>query len=478
MRTYHFIFVLIFLLAPIAIYANIVPADNAKLNYRLIGFSFLQQENATAYRLEIYEDGNIQSKPLLIKEQKDNKIIATVPAFGKKYSWRVKYLNKKKVIATSELYHFSVNENPHLGENRARIVVLSSAPKYKDMLFFFDNTKTLCNMQGEVLWFLPVIPGITDSSVGMIRDIKLTDDGTITFLTKKNVYEIDYDANILWSAHKDDSIYTDSVEQFHHEFTKLSNNNYMTIGNINVLANSTKQPQVRNDTAKNVTPKTMCGMILEYNPQRQIVWKWNSCNYVDAVDAVSHFNSFYFDEKKRVVYSSYRNLNRVLKVAYPSGKILAQYGEDARQSGSLKGTGMFYYQHNCGVNSDGDLMLFNNNYKAHLPAPQRNSESIASVTVFKEPVTESDNLEVLWEFKIDFDSLASPVSAGGGSVCELDKGDYLVCTGIPGRNFIVSKEKKVLWNVLTERYEGGWKSMDGYRASPVRPAALPQLLFR
>src|SRR5690606_2279096 len=103
-----------------------------------------------------------------------------------------------------------------------------------------------------------------------------------------------------------------------------------------------------------------CSHVIEYDAKSNIVWKWNSCDYVGLDDASSHFNSFFFDEQRKAVYTSYRNLNTVIKAEYPSGRMVAKY------NGGLNG--MFYFQHNVGVNNDGNMMLFNNNYKSHLAA--------------------------------------------------------------------------------------------------------------
>jgi len=303
----------------------------------------------------------------------------------------------------------------------------------------------------------------------VIRDLKITRNGTITFMSNVNAHEIDYDANILWSAHDAKTEDSNIVQQYHHEFTKLSNGHFMTIGNIRSIENTVNnEVRINSDSGtKKIMP---CGYVIEYDTKSNIAWKWNSCNSIGFDDASSHFNSFYFDEKKLVVYTSYRNFNTIIKTEYPSGRLLATYNGGRN--------GIFYYQHNVSLNNDGNLLLFNNNFKAHLAAKERNTLSICSIAVFKEPATATDTLQKIWEFTCDFDTLASAISPGGGSVQQLSDGDYLVCTGLPGRDFIVSKDKKVLWNILVEENKNGWKPFGGYRISPVTPNQLHKLIFR
>lgn len=461
--------------------AKIQPAEGASLHYRLIGFTFPECAQATAYRLEIFEDVPLRkgdSKPIITKQETTNKIIATVPAFGKAYKWRIKCLNKTKVISIGEMHSFSVNNNPFSDTVISRLHVVNKASKYKDLMLFFDNTRTLYNLSGEVLWYLPVIAGISDSAAGQLRDIKLTADGTITFLTIKNVHEIDYDGHVLWSAPNDGKVSGDTAEQYHHEITKLSNGHHMVIGNTLTanIANDIK------DTAKKAAGKESkipCGTLIEYNTENKVVWTWNSCEYIKAGDPATHFNSFYFDEKNKAIYTSYRNINRIVKLSYPSGRVLAQYGADLKNEGNYKGNGMFYSQHNAGMNSDGNLILFNNNFNMQLSGAERkDSNSIPTIAVFREPVSTNDTLQKIWEFSTDIDSLVKPLSSSGGSIHELDKGDYLVCTGLPGRSFIVSNDKKILWNAISEKKDGGWKPFSIYRVSPVSTVDLQHLLFR
>lgn len=465
----RFAVLLVFILCAMRSDAYVWPEEGASLHYRLIGFSFPAREGATAYKLEVSQRGG---KKVVVQVSGSNRLIATVPAFGQAYSWRVLYMKKKKVIDSTPVYHFSVLPNPYIDNSNYRVHVIDTAQQYKDLLVFFDNTRCLHNMKGEALWFLPVIPGITDTTFGMVRDLKLTPQGTITVLTTKNVHELDYNGNVLWSGPNDGSVSGDSTDQYHHEFTKMPDSTYWVIGN---------KMMHPHDIDKNVqdggNAKTPCGTIIQYNARKEVLWTWNSCEHISMGDPTTHFNSFYFDRKNKVVYSSYRNISRVIKAAYPSGRVLAQYGQSAGDA-QVKGNGVFYSLHNVGINSNGDLHLFNNNFIMGSADPKANDKRASTIVVFKEPAASSDSLVKLWEFSCDIDTFAGPIASGGGSLCELDKGDYLVCAGITGRSFIVSADKRVLWNVVTEKREQTWKPFAGYRVSPVWPGQLHRLLFR
>jgi len=483
MSRLQFLLLAMLFLARLGVVAQLMPNEGDSLHYRLIGFQVPEQPKATGYKLEVFafntsKTKSLSAKPILTQQEKTNKIIATVPAFGKQYLWRVQYLNGKNLIGKSEAYSFVVRENPYSNKEVARVDVINAATKYKDMLVFFDNNRSLYNMQGEPVWFLPQIPGVNDTGIHVVRDIKLTKDNTITFLTNKNVHEMDYYGHVLWSGPNDGKVSGKAAEQYHHEVTKLSNGHYMTIGDKFIPSDDVGKTDTATLLPTNKGPLTPCGTLIEYNAKNEIVWTWNSCNYIKLGDLITHFNAFYLDEKNKVFYTSYRNIGRIMKAEYPSGRMLAQYGFDMNNDGSVL-TGNIFSQHNCNLNSDGNLILFNNNFKMHLSTAEREKDCIPAVVVFKEPTSEDKTLQRIWEFKTDIDTFTKPMSSGGGSVRELDKGDYLVCTGLPGRNFIVSADKKILWNVVTwQKEKGEWKPASGYRISPVRKEELPKILFK
>src|SRR5690606_31950324 len=139
--------------------------------------------------------------------------------------------------------------------------------------------------------------------------------------------EIDYEGNVLWSGPNDGRVSGDTTDQYHHQITKLSNGNYMTIGNTLIDPNTVQSDNTTTAEASQQS-KLPCGTIIEYEPDGDIAWLWNSCNYLHQGDPTTHFNSFYFDERNNVVYTTYRNISRVVKAAYPSGQVLALYGHN------------------------------------------------------------------------------------------------------------------------------------------------------
>lgn len=465
-------------------YGQIHPADGDTVNYRMVGFKVPEKKNITGYILEVHEylvrdDGTIHTKFLFEQQSDKNKIVATVPAFGKSYKWQVKYLQKEKVTDSTGFNIFSVGSIAYTDTNKYRMRIVTNKLGGRDYFLFVDGTRTMYDMNGNALWYLPNIPGIVDDNT-ILRDIKVTPFNTITFLTSKNAFEIDYDGNVLWTAPNDGKISGDSSERYHHEFTRLKNGNYMVAGLKYIqkdipentpLPNNKTGIGKRNGKAYNEIPYAT---LIEYDYMKKIVWVWlsevhftNADLFVLSPDANSfrsntHMNAFFFNEEEKTIYTSHRNINRIVKIAYPSGKVLANYGEDYNGEIEISGHGMFYGQHSCRINSKGQLYLYNNNHQVG----DTSRSNISSVAIFKEPVYSTDTLEKLWEFNCDIDTLTSSFTIGGGSVEELKTQDIIVCMAF-GRNFIVSKSHQVLWDsIIEEAIESNkWKVyQQGYRS--------------
>lgn len=493
---------LLFSLSSIRVHAQFLPKDGDTLNYRLIGFAFPSMEKATEYQIEVSEysfqpNGEQVVNKIFEKRYGTNRVIETVPEFGKSYKWRVLYKKKNKTINTTPYYYFSTAKNPFSSPAITRLNIIDAATEHKDLLVFFDNTRTLYNIKGEPLWFLPPIEGVTNDNINSIRDIKLTPFGTITFVTYSNVFEIDYDGNVLWTGPNDGKVSGDTSEYYHHEFTRLANGHYMAIGSklemhkvpSGISEQEYRGRQVQRQSGARLT-KISCGTLIEYDEAGKVTWSWNSCDHMTDADFFTpiaggrirpstHMNAFFMDTVHNVFYTSYRDIDRVIKAEYPSGRVLQHYGEDYTKDGRIKGDGMFYAQHSCRISAKGNLYLFNNNHLIRERPTDSNQNRISTIAVFKEPQSSSGQLEKIWEFGCDIDTHAKAFSPGGGSVYELENGDFLVCMGASNRNFIVSRDKKVLWNLTVELNQQNemWVPCAGYRVSPVTPQQLKQLIW-
>jgi len=113
------------------------------------------------------------------------------------------------------------------------------------------------------------------------------------------------------------------------------------------------------------------GMVL-FDPSGHKIWEWSVFDHLDPLkdSAIAkqkkdwlHANSLFRDKQGNFLVS-FRNLNQVWKVEYPTGKVLWKFGEggDFR----LGGQDYFSGQHAAHINSDNQLMILDNGVKRRL----------------------------------------------------------------------------------------------------------------
>lgn len=436
-------------------FGQITPREGSKLNYRLAGLSVPVDNQAHNYSFEISlgthaNQEDFDNHKIITENTKENSIVTKLPRFSQDYTWRVTYISKDRSTHYSPFYHFKTDRSPLADTGKFRLRIIDSARAYKDMLVILD-TRVMYDVTGEPLWYLPNIPGVLDD-VTVTRDLKPTPFGTFTFLKDNQAYEVDYNGTVLWEAPQA-AVRRDSQANYHHDFTRLENGHYLIADQEDIIVTDSLQK----------TQTLKWGTLVEFDTSKKVVWYWSSGSYFLNAEKYkpskgqyavnTHLNAFYFDERKKVIYLSFRNISSILKIAYPSGEVLADYD-------GIKDS-LFRAQHHCRINKKGNLYLFNNNTDK-----EKVRNTISGIGIFKELSGKKKSLKELWDFSCVIDSNATPTSTGGGSVYELDKGAILSCMGFAARVFIVAPDKRILWNALPERMlDNKWVPYPQYRTS-------------
>ncbi len=479
--------VIVLMLMTLCSRAQHAPLEGAKLNYRIVGFSFSTPTGGT-YKLEVSK-GNFSSEELFIKNivaavtTAEGRSMVTLPDWGADYTWRVKRTDKASAGAKDSFHHFSVVLTPYTDVNSVRLNVTQQASRYAAGFVFCDRPRVLYDMSGNPVWVLNDIAGIADEHA-IIRDLKFTNKGTITFLSNDKPYEISYDGKILWSAPKNNRLTNDTVEKYHHEFTRMSNGHYMVCGTEQVqwvwksigpqdssLFMATEQ-EIKKGTA-GAGVKMPYGTVLELDEKGKIVWSWRSSVYYRTKDNGTqrkisnpidvHQNAFYFDEKTKELLVSFKNTCQIIKVKYPTGKVEKVIGTDPMKS--FSGAPVFCEQHACRVNKKGELYMFNNNTCTPVGLP--------TVLMVDMKTSKENDVKKIWEYNC-------PVNLGmrqrmpltnGGNVTELPDESIFVSMCSPyGNLFIVNRNKELLWNASLDHWNlirQQWEPCDEYRASMI-----------
>ena len=461
---------------------GILPEENDSLCWRLIGFSFpAAAEGSATYKIEIakgaYTDEESFEKNIIYTTStSENKVIGEVPDFGCQYTWRTTSRDRSsdKEI-TGPLCHFSVKTSPDVDSTTLWFNVVKPNAQYKDDYIFLDYTKVLYDMNGKPVWFIPGSeqPQYRSSTPG---DMKITTDSTITFITDGVGYEMTYDGLVLWRLPVKKNRY------FHHEFMRLPNGHYMGLTYKDINGDI---PPLRKDTvitdaydSSGYYRSRLYTNLEEYDRQGNMVWSWDGMQYnnrsdmrlrkwgdVPEMDHDLHPNAFFFDTKNNVIYLSLRNINRIIKIKYPEGKVLNTYGNVYHPGSWNMDNGLFSGQHSLGVSHDGYLYMYNNNIAAkwHIP----------TLAMFAEPAPGGTELKKVWEYQfpanVDSAVAAKLFFLQGGSAHELADGSFFVMMGRQcPKMWIINRDKQVVWSAVPEKFDsarGRWALYTGiYRA--------------
>lgn len=488
---FRYIFCSLFLLSQLFLAGNttgaIFPEEKAILNYRLVGFTFPISENGHVCTMKIaigrFTSIDSFEKNLIIeKSGSRGRVVCELPKFGTAYTWAVSIGGQR--MNEGDLHHFETGSIPETDLTLCRLNILRKATQHKGYVFV-DGSGVLYDMNGAPVWYLPVIEGRKIAGNTQVRDLKLSAKGTITFLIGDQVYETDYNGTIKWKGPE--------KALYHHEFTRLANGHYMALGNEVLWC---KVPTIADAMLEIADHAPLPGdssyvqaefaTIMEYDSDGRKIWSWSSRDHLVRSDIVyhtgsmfrpyvsAHGNSFYFDEKGREIYLSFRNISRIIKIKYATGQVIGSYGEQYERGISEQGNGLFCGQHSCSKSEQGYLYLFNNN--------MCNAPASPTIIMLKEV---NGAIEKIWEYNCASDEeqkhqrLSCP---SGGSVAELPDGAMFAimpCTNY-NKLFIVNKNKKELWSALFERRNTRsekWESGPSYKASYTDRSALEQLIW-
>ncbi len=446
-------------------------------------------------------------------------MIAEVPSFGTNYTWRVIYAGKTSANSDGTFHHFSTLPWFNLDSSKSRLRVITNSGKFNGNYIFVDATKTMYDMRGRPVWFLPDKKVASSGNI-TVRDLKVTPSGSVTYLFGESAREVDYNGNTIWEGPVNGRISGDTAEHFHHELTKLSNAHYMVMGNETVASNvpyyhpadaQAPDASVIKNNRDSFLQKISFGTLIEYDSAGKVVWSWKSSAYFRTADLYGHYlsdgrfpvtdvhaNAFFFDEKKKVIYVGFRNISRIVKIKYPQGNVLAVYGAKCTSGPCDICSDLFCGQHSIRVAANGDLYLFNNNAVAISATPQ--------VLVLKE-TPGKDQLKKVWQYDCTLDGMSENelneytkksqqmqmlgqrdssmmqtlrLSSGGNAV-ELGDGSFLVTmSGVFGKIFVVNKNKEVLWSAVPEVKifdDAPWTAIGSYRASMVTRRQLQALIW-
>lgn len=166
----------------------------------------------------------------------------------------------------------------------------------------------------------------------------------------------------------------------------------------------------------------------------------------------THTNTVYFDEAESSILINLRNLNRMMKISYPSGEVLWTLGD-----GGDFGEGLFSHAHDPMVLDNGNILLFDNGL--HRPgSPDEYSRAI-ELNVD----AAAGSAEIVWEYRETPDFFSSAF----GDADRLPNGNTLIADSVNGRIVEVTPGHEIAWEM---------RLPDSYMIYKAERVSLPPML--
>lgn len=430
--------------------AQVVPQEGSTLSGVLVGFfdpSFSGPADAV---LEVamgsYKDLTSFRRANSTKAQYSAKgTVVTLPAFDKDYTWRLVSAGDSKLSA--RLHHFSVAGVPAYARD-VQVRIDKPLPSSAQSYFFLDCTRGLYNTNGEPVWFVPehIVPG------GVVENLTFTSSGTITFLHRFRFYEISYGGRLYRRIPARDSM-DQILEGVHHDAVKLNNGHVVAIGN-EVAYVGVKDAQIVADPVFSAgLERTNLETIREFDGDGKVLWEFslmpwlrktrlNEWQMADGKPRVGvHVNAFCFDEQREFLYVGCRDINSILKVAYPSGKVVSVIKGAAGFSEPRAPASLFCEQH--ALRSRGkEIYVFNNNGCRR--------EQGAQLVILEQPDSQNANAIKVWEYGLE--QTPRQGKNRGGNVELIGDRQFFISAGMPWNELLlIDRDKDIRWRAFIER---------------------------
>lgn len=460
----------LFLFIGFCLQGNIIPKDSTTLNYTHVVFEYPPIQNAFVYEIFFYK--NNQVDPFHSQRDSTHITFCCLFEFGNSYRWNyIAYNKQMQAIFKSPQYSFSIaNDRAY---DTASYDNLVRGSYQNNGLYLIDQTRNIITSKGQELWRMPILKNLSLTSESNMRDLRMTKSGTFTVLIAPSIaIEFDKDGNILWMAPHSTLTDTNQYEKYHHDFRKLNKGTFMVMSETegssiikvskeqqNLLLKSQKIKLENNTLYYN----DVFGTLIEYSTNGEVLWKWSSKDFLTEqvldgwIPEGPHSNAFFFDEVKKHIYFGFKNLGLILKIEYPSGKVIKTFGLQLSNNQLVTSQGVFAQQHSIEIIRNGNILIFNND-SCDL------EEINSSLVVLNEQSPEKDKL--VKKVSCRFDNQDDGKAFKYGSAEELPDGNILLGIGAKGRVVVLDprSDYELLQDVSLKVYRNGqWDFAEFYR---------------
>ena len=200
--------------------------------------------------------------------------------------------------------------------------------------------------------------------------------------------------------------------------------------------------------------------IIEWDADtKEEVWTWNVFDHFSMLDYDiyggiwyeayntnrfdwTHANAIWFDEDDSAIYLSSRHLNRITKIAYPSGEVIWNLGHELGSGDVDCGEDIgFSFQHSIQKLSNGNILTFDNGNLSEIFLDQ-DIKTSRSLEIDISETQSGCESELVWEYVLP-ENLYGYLS---GNTQKLENGNYLSTTiGGSGTSIEVNQNGDSIW---------------------------------
>jgi hypothetical protein len=259
-------------------------------------------------------------------------------------------------IATFQI----ANDDPSLVSDELRLFDLSRLFSTEPSgMFLVDN-------QGRTRWYMGEDDDYTELE-DIWAAVTLRPDGTVSYNRRYAAWIIDELGEVQMQVTHETLGYPGGT---HHDLIELANGNFMTLAYTFGDA----------DYEGEGTLRIAGDAIVEFNPDGEVVWAWDSFDHLDTqrrrdgfyspqtiYDPVTdqeaydwtHANGIVYDAVSDTVYISYRHQDWIVAIDHATGDVRWRLGDE----GDFELIGdeyWFFHQHSPQWQADGSLLLYDN----------------------------------------------------------------------------------------------------------------------
>jgi hypothetical protein len=206
-------------------------------------------------------------------------------------------------------------------------------------------------------------PAFYKKTGGACTDFKMQENGRITFFdyAAQKFFAMDSSPKVVDSFWVQNGFGTDE-----HDMTMLPNGNVLIIGNGIRFVDMRQYVPGGNPNAS-----VIVSVIQELDPQKKVLFEWNSADHYNITDAGpgvnlldpsfvhAHINSVCVDLDGNLIVSA-RNLDEVTKINRKTGDIIWRFGGKNNQFRFTNDSIRFSAQHSVSVLPNGNVLMFDN----------------------------------------------------------------------------------------------------------------------